>query len=33
MSEKQQERLLVVAIVLVGLYYPTRAILFWGFGI
>jgi len=33
MSEKQQERLLVLAIVLVGLYYPTRAILWWGFGI
>tara|TARA_Y100000401_G_scaffold575_1_gene441 strand:+ start:93 stop:194 length:102 start_codon:yes stop_codon:yes gene_type:complete len=33
MSEKRQERLLVLAIVLVGLYYPTRAILFWGWGI
>jgi len=33
MSEKSQERLLVLAIVLVGLYYPTRAILFWGWGI
>ena len=33
MSEKKQERLLVLAIILVGLYYPTRAILWWGFGI
>ena len=33
MSEKKQERLLVLAIVLVGLYYTTRAILWWGFGI
>ncbi len=33
MSEKSQERLLVLAIILVGLYYPTRAVLWWGFGI
>jgi hypothetical protein len=32
-NEKIEKRLLVLAIVLVGLYYPTRAILWWGFGI
>jgi hypothetical protein len=32
-NEKIEKRLLVLAIVLVGLYYPTRAILFWGWGI
>jgi hypothetical protein len=31
-NEKIEKRLLVLAIVLVGLY-PTRAILFWGWGI
>jgi len=33
MSERNIERLQVLAIILVGLYYPTRAILYFGFGI
>tara|TARA_R100001510_G_C7640000_1_gene197709 strand:- start:462 stop:563 length:102 start_codon:yes stop_codon:yes gene_type:complete len=33
MREQTKERLLVLAIILVGLYFPTRAILFWGWGI